>query len=743
MSPRRLALPFSFLLAVTATPAQQSQPAPTPQATIRANVEEVVLDMSVHDAKGREVKNLKPGDIEIYEDGVKQDIRSLRLIAGKQALAAQQTETVPATGAVFRNPLPTTNLICLVFHNLDPSMIAEKQAIEAAEEFLKNNLQPGTWVGVFGLDVDFSVLEPFTTDRAALLRAAANGFSGHSTDFNNVADAILNATPNTVSTRVTFNGNPASGGAVTASTDMTGGNLNRQAIVGADVANGPGARAVRGDQADARRQLGGIESRQQLDQMNGMFDKLGALPGRKTVLLYSPGLLNTDDPGQFEAMVNRARKAGVTLYAIDANGLTENSTALASTAALAHSASLSAQQRVASGGGTNGATSPGSGAATMEKARQDDYTMQAVRMTDTQAALRGLAEATGGFLIGSTNDYGKSYQRILENVDTHYEAVYHPTSTKYDGRLRSIEVKPLRAGLSIQSRPGYFAVPPSPDTTSWNPNEMAALTAINSTPAPKDFAFHTAGFQFRSSATETQHGLAFEIPAYNFTLQPDAAAHSHRLHLSIVSLIRDSNGQIVDQFAQDASFDVPDAQIQQIKRNVITFTHPLSLGPGLFAVDTAVVDTVGQRASTSKFMFNNAAQPGLNLSSLMMVQRLDPISGKPDLSDPFVFQAGANLWRKAVPELRDAFASNAKPAVYFVVYPDPSAKDKPQIEVEFRDNGQVIAKQTAPLPAPNSSGAIPMVVGAVAKPGKCELRVTAIQGNARTMQSLYYTVVAQ
>ncbi len=735
MSPRRLALPVSFLLAAAATPAQQPTPAPTPQATIRTNVEEVVLDMSVHDAKGREVKNLKPGDIEIYEDGVKQDIRSLRLVAGKQALAEQKQQTVPATGSVFRNPLPTTNLICLVFHNLDPSMIAEKQAIEAAEEFLKNNLQPGTWVGVFGLDVDFSVLEPFTTDRAALLRAAANGFSGHSTDFNNVADAILNATPNTVSTRVTFNGNPASGGTVTASTNMTGGNLNRQAIVGADVANGPGARAVRGDQADARRQLGGIESRQQLDQMNTMFDKLGTLPGRKTVLLYSPGLLNTDDPDQFQAMVNRARKANVTLYAIDANGLTQNSTGLASGAALAHSASLSAQQRVATGANE--------GAATMEKARQDDYTMQAVRMTDTQAALRGLAEATGGFLIGSTNDYSKSYQRILENVGTHYEAVYHPTSTKYDGRLRSIEVKPLRAGLSIQSRPGYFAVPPSPDTTSWNPNEMAALTAINSTPAPKDFSFHTAGFQFRSSPTETQHGLAFEIPAYNFTLQPDAAAHSHHLHLAVVSLVRDANGQIVDQFAQDASFDVPDAQLPQIKRNVITFTHPLSLGPGFFSVDTAIVDTIGQRASTSKYMFNNATQPGLNLSSLMMVQRLDPISGKPDLSDPFVFQAGDNQWRKAVPELRDAFASTAKPAVYFVVYPDPSSKDKPQIEVEFRDNGQVIAKQTAPLPAPNSSGAIPMVVGAVAKPGKCELRVTAIQGTARTMQSLYYTVVSQ
>jgi VWFA-related protein len=735
MSLPRLALTAAFLLAANTSPAQQPQPSPAPQATIRTNVEEVVLDMSVHDAKGREVKNLKPGDIEIYEDGVKQDIRSLRLVSGKQALATQQQETVPSTGTVFRNPLPTTNLICLVFHNLDPSMIAEKQAIEAAQEFLRNNLLPGTWVGVFGLDTDFSVLEPFTTDRAALLRAAANGFSGHSTDFNNVADAILNATPTTVSTRVTFNGNPASGGSVSATARISGGNLNRQAIVGADVANGPGARAVRGDQADARRQLGGIESREQLDQMNSMFDKLGTLPGRKTVLLYSPGLLNTDDPDQFKAMVNRARKANVTLYAIDANGLTENSTALASTAALAHSANLSAQQHVATGANN--------GAVTMEKARQDDYTMQAVRMTDTQAALRGLAEATGGFLIGSTNDYGKSYQRILEDVDTHYEAVYHPTSTKYDGRLRSIEVKPLRAGLTIQSRPGYYALPPSPDTTAWNPNEISALTAINSTPTPEDFAFHTAGFQFRSSPTETQHGLAFEIPAYNFTLQPDAATRSHHLHLSLVSLIRDANGQIVDQFAQDASFDVPDAQIQQIKRNVITFTHPLSLGPGFFAVDTAVVDAIGQRASTSKYMFNNAPQPGLNLSSLMMVQRLEPVSGKPDPSDPFVFEAGPNQWRKVVPELRDAFASTAKPAVYFVVYPDPSSKDKPQIEVEFRDNGQVLAKQTTPLPAPNSSGAIPMVVGAVAKPGKCELRVTAIQGNTRTMQNLYYTVVAQ
>ena len=62
-------------------PAQDAPP-PESATTIHATVNEVALDLVVRDKKGRLVKNLKPGDVEIYEDGVRQEIRSLRLVSG-------------------------------------------------------------------------------------------------------------------------------------------------------------------------------------------------------------------------------------------------------------------------------------------------------------------------------------------------------------------------------------------------------------------------------------------------------------------------------------------------------------------------------------------------------------------------------------------------------------------------------------------------------------------------------------
>src|SRR5260370_41118334 len=44
--------------------------------TIRQTVQEVVLEVVVRDGRGRVVKNLKSGELEVYEDGVRQQIRS-------------------------------------------------------------------------------------------------------------------------------------------------------------------------------------------------------------------------------------------------------------------------------------------------------------------------------------------------------------------------------------------------------------------------------------------------------------------------------------------------------------------------------------------------------------------------------------------------------------------------------------------------------------------------------------------
>src|ERR1017187_524780 len=513
--------------------AQNSPPSPggtSPGPVIRAKVDEVALDLVVRDKKGRLMKNLTSGDVEIYEDGVRQQIRSFRLVTGDAAPARPVPEQ-PSSGAPLppvTSPMPlrANSLVCIVFHNLDAS--TRIWAVSAAQEFIKTQLRPGTWMGVFNLDSRFTPLYPFTTSRDELLRAAANAFYGTSVDITRAAEAVLNSTPNIQLLVGT--------GDASAFKDLsTTGSVSMTAITGADVSNGPGANAQRGDLVLQREQFIGVEGARQMDQIKLMIRQIGAFPGHKTVLLLSPGFTTTGDPDQFQAMLNKANLADVSVYAFDANGLSETSTAQASSMAMQHVTALSKDQGVRSPGQPNGPVADTSAIGTAgvmaERSRQGDYQYDAVRTSDSQSGLRALAEGTGGFLTANTNDLRKTFQQIGGDVETHYEANYHPSSGTYDGHFRKIEVKLARADFRAEWREGNFAIPDMGSSGTLRPFEIAGLMTLNSHPRPHAFEFRSAAFQFRPGAN-SQFAIVFELPGAALTATPQPAQKKHRLHAS-------------------------------------------------------------------------------------------------------------------------------------------------------------------------------------------------------------------
>jgi VWFA-related protein len=711
----------------------QAPAPPDPGVTIRQTVQEVVLEVMVRDAHGRVVKNLKPSDLEVYEDGVRQQVQSFKFIEGREVMSKTRTSE-PVKQAAGPNPLKAVNLVCIVFSNLDA--FNKKYAVDAVREFLKSQLDADTWVAVFNLDSILTVLHPFTNNRAEIMEAANRASTGTGVDFASVASSVLSAAPLIEYIEVTTTGDPSKGGSVTSSQKVSGGQLNPTAIVGADISNSRSANIQRGDLASQHREFGAIEGMRQMEQILAMIRQLGTLPGRKSVLLLSPGLATTGDADLFKSMVDKANKANVTVYAIDVNGLSaEFDQSQASAGALKNAAALSASQ------GTR--TTGTMGAQNMEKMRQDDYVNDAVRTTDTQATLRALSESTGGFLIGNTNDLRKPFQRLVEDVETHYEVIYKPSSDIYDGRLRTINVKTLRADLNAESRKGYFALPvlsASPDLTA---SEVAGLGALSLKPAPHTFEFKSAAYQFRPNAANSQNELVFEIPAANLTATPEPAAKRHRMHLALLALVKDASGQVIDKFSQDSPYEIPDENLAKAQATSISFTHPLSLPPGHYTMETAALDRESNRATTSTVAFDSPEQKGVGLSSIMLVQHVEPVKGKVESTDPLEFQPDPAQGQRVIPELATDLTPSATPYVFFVVYPDRSIADKPKIQVEFLLGGQVLAKQTADLPAPDATGAIPMVINTAAKPGNCELRVTALQGNSSTKQSLTYTVAAK
>src|SRR5215472_83496 len=78
----------------------QTTPAPSDQAaTIRIRSEEVLLDVVVRDKHHKLVTNLRPNEIEVYEDGVRQDVKIFQFVEGAAQLETERSQTQAQTPA--------------------------------------------------------------------------------------------------------------------------------------------------------------------------------------------------------------------------------------------------------------------------------------------------------------------------------------------------------------------------------------------------------------------------------------------------------------------------------------------------------------------------------------------------------------------------------------------------------------------------------------------------------------------
>jgi VWFA-related protein len=708
-----------------------------PDVVIRSSVREVLLDVVVRDAHGHLITNLKPGEVTVYEDGVRQDVRSFRLVTGsevriedeRQASEAQAAPTGVAAPSPQRppfNPLRTVNVVCLILSDLGPETRAF--AFESARKFVNEELRPNTFIGVFSLDPSgLRPVYPFSNNRERLLKAVELAAVNQLPRINVGSAAMLNGL--SLSTL----GNMGTGGVASVTNPLgSRGDINAAVIAGL----------------------------REIDALIGLVRQLSPLPFQKTVLLLSTGLTRPPDQLEYwDSLINKATKGGVTFYAVDVGGLNPYYDPIAMSSALVnYAAALSQQQGPASiqPQGAQIRNSPGarpsagqveqwnqapSGpsptALMMEMAHQDDYIKFAVSSANPQEALRELAERTGGFIIANTNNTDKLLAHVMEEVDTHYEIAYPPKSDRDDGHFRKIEVKLARAGLRVETRSGYFAVP---DTAARpvTPEEMAGLRALDTQPRPHAFDFLSRAYRFRDAGGKAQYAIAFEMPISNLTATPAETAHKHRLHASLLALVKDASGQIVERIGKDVPSEVSDDQLAAVQVELMTYQHAVDLAPGRYTVEAAVVDHESNRASTSVLQIDNREQTGVGLSDLTLVRRLETLSRQPDAADPFEYTG-----KRVLPFVTTDMVAGDRPVVYFVVYPEPGNAPKPELRLRFLKGGRLLATRKFPLPEPDASGAIPMVIEPIAKPGTYEVRATVAQGGSSTERSLAYTLAGK
>ena len=356
------------------------------------------------------------------------------------------------------------------------------------------------------------------------------------------------------------------------------------------------------------------------------------------------------------------------------------------------------------------------------------------------AALDQLSSSTGGFVIAKSKDFREPFRRVSEDIHAYYEIAYLPPNAAYNGKMRKVTVQVDVPDVKVQARSGYLSLPSN--EASAFVYELPLLRALNATPLPTDFPLQAGALRFHPEGGKLEYGLMVEAPFKEITFIEDKTTHSFRAHLSLLALLKDEHGEILERFSRDLPIEETADKIEALRRGSLMQTYHLDLAPGQYTLDAALMDQQSQKTSARRIAVAvTPTGPGVNISSLALVRRIEPQSGDADVQDPFRYQGG-----KVIPTLDNSIpaSSSGELSYYLVVYPAASEADQPQLTMEFfNKDGASVGQASPELPAPVKGGPIPYVASlplANFGPGTYELRATVKQGASMAEEKTSFSI---
>lgn len=656
---------------------------------------DIKLDVVVRDRRGRVDREACGPALEVSENGEKQKIKSVWLIDG--------TDRVESRGRAALDPIERVRLTTLVFEKLgtEDAQFARRQALD----LLKLDADPNHFYAVMMIYRQLHLLQPFTTDKDALAKGIELATSGAVSQY-----AAESARVKSELRKVAAQPGAGDEAAVQA-------RLARAAL----------------DMTQYEASLDDTQgARTTINALNSLAAGGAAMPGRKTIAYFTWGIYVPeflDVP--FRAMQARANRTNTAIYTFNVGGVSR-----AGSTGGARGTGLEAARNTANdtfAGGPRTASAEGYDIRAAERAEGG------IR-TNLDAALKTMADGTGGVFVSGTNDFRNSFRQMIEDSTTYCEIAYESAVREFDGAYRKVEVSGPK-DAKLRHGEGYFALPLVAGRGEILPYELPLLKALSSNPLPRNVEFHSAALRFHPGKEEVQAEVVVEVPLKAVTFAEDKQAGAYQARLSMIAQLKDAQGNLVRKFSRDLPLRGKLDTLAGLKQGNFTYKEQFAVPPGRYILETAVIDHQNGNIGARKANFVATSKPsGVSLSAVSLVRSFQPNAKELDAADPFQYQGG-----RVTPTLSGTVRAvkGAQLSLFFVVYPDATISDAPQLIVQYMRDGSVVGSHAAQLPAADASGRIPQVVSAPAESmpeGAYEIRVIVKQGPSAAEERAFVTV---
>ncbi len=646
-----------------AVPATPDSPASTSLST---NVDEVSLDLTVRTKHNKPVLDLEPSQLTVTDAGSPVQLSSLRLVTADSG---------------------SEHLVALVFDRLGRG--ASEKAHAMADRILGVFPEKGFTFAVLQVNGRLRLLQPYTRDRqlvdAAITAATPDPLTAPPTDLS-PAEKILTESENSDALAVS-------------SDDRARGKMLLSAL------------------EDSQRILQDRHGPPSLAALQALIESDRLLTGRKFILYFSEGITSSSDVGNIpKSILGLANRAGVTLCVVDLNSFDPKMKA-------AMEASVNS---TTVGAGDSGGTSafglgsmPGGGGATSSIGGQGaGFSLASVHnaagfefgdVNTQDSPLVSLAQGTGGVYIGGSSRYNRQLQQLQETLTSWYQASWAPPIKKYDGAFRPIDIHPLRKDVVIHARSGYFAVPLA-ESSAVRPFEMPLLNILAGTALPTDVQFH-AGVMHLGELPDGNAGeLTVQVPISQLAIHEDSSTHIASVHASIVAVVKDSKGAILQRFGEDFPLHQPSEMMHANSGQSITLEEHFSADPGVYTLETAVMDGIANKVGAQSTTFTIEPQPkGPSLSDVALVDSVRPVDEDNETFEPMRFGDG-----HVVPNLSTELPADTRAlSLFFLVHPIAGSKSQPALRMQIFRNGQMLTEMPMELDKVSGSGAAIPYLGSI------------------------------